>query len=196
MIARRALLAAGPLLLASCARSEGSYFGSTVPPKKGKLVHILNGEIDTLDAAKSIGSYEFYVMPALFEGLTQYHPELPTPMAALATHYETNADLTQYRFYLRGHVAPKGTRLPSSAELPQKFLQGRTPSPDSARAYWSDGRPITAYDFVYSWRRFVDPQTGSPQSDQYFLVKNARDVIAGRRPPSDLGVHAPDEFTF
>ncbi|HYZ85620.1 MAG TPA: peptide ABC transporter substrate-binding protein, partial [Bryobacteraceae bacterium] len=179
-----------------CARAEGPYFGSTAGPKQAALVHLLNGEIDTIDPAKSIGSYEFYVMPALFEGLTQYHPELPRPMAGLATHYETNADFTKFRFYLRGHPAPRGVRLPSCADLSDKFLQGRTPSPDSARAYWSDGVPITAHDFVYSWRRFADPGTAAPQSDQYFLVKNARDVFTGKRPPSDLGVHAPDEFTF
>jgi oligopeptide transport system substrate-binding protein len=97
---------------------------------------------------------------------------------------------------LRGHPAPRGVRLPSSADLPDKFLQGRSPSPDSARAYWSDGKPITAHDFVYSWRRFVDPRTAAPQSDQYLLVRNAREVISGKRPPSDLGVDAPDEFTF
>jgi ABC-type oligopeptide transport system substrate-binding subunit len=196
MIARRELLGLGSAALTSCARSEGAYFGSTVAPNAAKLVHILNGEIDTLDAAKSIGSYEFYVMPALFEGLTQYHPELPTPMAALATHYEANPNFTQFRFYLRGHPAPRGVRLPSSDELPDKFFQGRRPSPDFVRAYWSDGRPITAYDFVYSWRRFVDPQTAASQSYKYFLLKNAREVISGKRPLADLGVHAPDEFTF
>lgn len=196
MIARRELLALGPAAMTSCVRSDSAWFGSTVVPKQGKLVHILNGEVESLDPAKSTGSYEFYVMPALFEGLTQYHPALPTPMAALATHYEVNSDFTQFRFYLRGHPAPKGERLPSAADLPEKFLRGRKPSSDSARARWSDGQPVTAYDLLYSWRRFVDPQTAAPMSFQYLVLKNAEAIIAGKRPASDLGVHAPDEFTF
>jgi ABC-type oligopeptide transport system substrate-binding subunit len=196
MIGRRTLLGLAPAALVSCARSEGAYFGSTVPPRTARLVHTLPGEVETLDPAKSTASQEFWVIPALFEGLTQYHPELPTPMAALATHYEANADFTQFRFYLRGHPAPRGVRLPSSADLPYKFLQGRRTSPDSVRAYWSDGNPITAYDFVYSWRRFVNPQTAAWFAFQLIILRNAQDVLSGKRPPTELGVHAPDEFTF
>src|SRR3954454_22130052 len=101
MIARRALLALGAGLV-SCARNEDDYFGTTVASETDRLVHTLPGEIESLDPAKSTGGWEFYVIPALFEGLTQYHPEQPTAMAALATHYEANADCTQFRFYLRG----------------------------------------------------------------------------------------------
>ena len=196
MIDRRTLLGLAPAAVASCARSEGAYFGSTALPQTRRLVHTLGGEIESLDPAKSTGSWEFYVIPALFEGLTQYHPELPTPMAALATHYEANADSTQFRFYLRGHPAPRGVRLPSSADLPEKFTRGRRALPDSVPAYWSDGHPITAYDFVYSWRRFVDPQTAAPLAFQFIILKNAREVISGKRPPEDLGVRALDDFTF
>src|SRR5262245_12737897 len=196
MIGRRALLRAVPVALASCAQSEGAYFGSTVAPKTARLVHTLPGEIETLDPAKSTTSHEFWVIPALFEGLTHYHPELPTPMAALATHDEANAGFTQFRFYLRGHPAPRGIRLPSSADLPAKFTRGRKAAPDSLRAYWSDGNPITAYDFVYSWRRFVDPQTAAFFAPQFEIVKGAQEIISRKRPPAELGVHAPDEFTF
>jgi oligopeptide transport system substrate-binding protein len=196
VIARRALLGLAPAALASCGRSEGAYFGSTVAPKTRRLVHTLPGEIETLDPAKSTTSHESWVIPALFEGLTQYHPELPIPMAALATHYEVNRDFTQFRFYLRGHPAPKGVRLPSSADLPDKFLQGHSASPDSVRAHWSDGNPITAYDFVYSWRRFVNPRTAAPFAFQFIILRNAREIMSGKQAPTELGVHALDEFTF
>ena len=117
-------------------------------------------------------------------------------MAALATHYEANADFTQFRFYLRGHPAPRGVRLPSSADLPDKFLRGRRAFAGFRPRLWSDGNPITAYDFVYSWRRFMDPQTAAPFAFQLFILKNAQEVFSGKRPPAELGVHAPDEFTF
>ena len=119
MIDRRTLLGLAPAALASCAPIRRRVLRAAPCRRKTRrLVHTLGGEIESLDPAKSTGSWEFYVIPALFEGLTQYHPELPTPMAALATHYEANADSTQFRFYLRGHPAPRGVRLPSSADLP------------------------------------------------------------------------------
>ena len=74
-----------------------------MPPRAARLVHTLPGEVEILDSTKSTTSHEYWVIRALFEGLTEYHPELPTPMAALATHYEANVVLTQFHFYLRGH---------------------------------------------------------------------------------------------
>src|SRR5262249_33727502 len=91
---------------------------------------------------------------------------------------------------------PKGTRLPNSADLPDRLRRGRRVSPAILPAFWSDGHRITAYDFVYSWRRFVDPQTAAPLSFQFLILKNAREIITGKRPSTDLGVHAGDEFTF
>ena len=57
---------------------------------------------------------------------------------------------------------PRGVRLAEQClDLPEKFTRGRRALPDSVPAYWSDGHPITAHDFVYSWRRFVGSgQTG------------------------------------
>ena len=102
-LSRRSLLGAGPLLLAACGRASGGYFGNTTLPRSRTLVHTLPVEPETLDPALSTGSSEFWVIPALLEGLTQYHPRLPQPMAALATHYEGSADATRFTFYLRGH---------------------------------------------------------------------------------------------
>lgn len=63
---------------------------------------------------------------------------------------------------------------------------------------WSDGSPIRASDFVYSWRRLVDPDTASEYS--YIMdsihVANAQAVIDGSMDPSQLGVEAPDDRTF
>ena len=57
---------------------------------------------------------------------------------------------------------------------------------------WSDGSDITAEDFVYTWRRMVDPATASEYaylvSDAHVL--NADEVIAGEKPVEELGVKA------
>ena len=65
-------------------------------------------------------------------------------------------------------------------------------------ARWSNGDPVTAHDFVYAWRRAVDPQTASPYSWYISLatVSNADDIIAGKKTPTDLGVKAVDDFTL
>lgn len=63
---------------------------------------------------------------------------------------------------------------------------------------WSNGTPITANDFVYGWRRVVDPDVASEYN--YFMtavnVVNAQDVIDGKKSVEELGVEATDDYTF
>src|SRR3954468_6960676 len=65
-------------------------------------------------------------------------------------------------------------------------------------AVWSNGDPVKASDFVYSWERAVGPKTASNYS--YFLglagVKNADDIVAGKQPITALGVKAIDDKTL
>ena len=63
-------------------------------------------------------------------------------------------------------------------------------------AKWSDGKPVTANDFVYSWRRVVDPNVAAKFS--YFMepIKNAKEIIAGEKSIEELGVKAIDDYTF
>nr|WP_230472952.1 ABC transporter substrate-binding protein [Enterobacillus tribolii] len=63
---------------------------------------------------------------------------------------------------------------------------------------WSNGDPLTAHDFVYSWRRLADPATASPYASylQYAYVANAEDIIKGKLAPDTLGVKALDDKTL
>ncbi|HKI74393.1 MAG TPA: peptide ABC transporter substrate-binding protein [Pseudomonadales bacterium] len=64
-------------------------------------------------------------------------------------------------------------------------------------ARWDDGKPIRAQDFVYSWRRLVNPKTGARGSTFFaYVIKNADDILAGRKPPESLGVEAIDDHTL
>jgi len=63
---------------------------------------------------------------------------------------------------------------------------------------WSNGDPVTAHDFVYSWRRLADINTGSQYA---FMIetaglKNGSKIIKGEMDPSDLGVKAVDDYTL
>jgi len=82
-------------------------------------------------------------------------------------------------------------------------------------AKWSDGKPVTAGDFVYSWQRLVDHTTAAPYSYQLDMVKGYDEIANGTvtdetktdengnpvpvmkyAPDSTLGVEAPDDKTF
>ena len=63
-------------------------------------------------------------------------------------------------------------------------------------AVWSDGSPVTADDFVFSWRRLVDPATASEYAYMLAPVVNAEDITAGKMKPDQLAVKAIDPGTF
>lgn len=58
------------------------------------------------------------------------------------------------------------------------------------KSTWSNGDPVTAKDFVYSWQRTVDPKTASEYSYLFSGIKNADAIIDGKKPVTDLGVKA------
>jgi oligopeptide transport system substrate-binding protein len=60
---------------------------------------------------------------------------------------------------------------------------------------WSDGVPMTADDFVWSYRRALDPRTAFAFASRLYPIRNARAVATGGLPPEALGVHAPDPRT-
>lgn len=63
-------------------------------------------------------------------------------------------------------------------------------------AKWSDGKAVTANDFVYSWRRLANPMTAADYCYMIDMVKGYADVNSGKADPSTLGVSAPDASTF
>jgi oligopeptide transport system substrate-binding protein len=179
-ISRRGVIGAS-VLLAGC-RKRSEYFGNTAPPSRSVLKFALGPDPDGLDPAMYNGGFELYILPSLFEGLTSNDPYTLEPSAGLATHYEMNADDTRLTFFLRGHSKPRGVCLPGGRQT------------DAAR--WTDGTPVTAHDFVYSWRRVINPATAAPFAFVLYHVANGRDIQAGRKPVEQLGVRAIDDFTF
>jgi len=61
---------------------------------------------------------------------------------------------------------------------------------------WSDGKDVTAQDFVYSWQRLATPETAADYCYMIDMVKGYAEVNAGEADPSTLGVSAPDDKTF
>jgi oligopeptide transport system substrate-binding protein len=60
-------------------------------------------------------------------------------------------------------------------------------------ARWSNGQPVRAQEFVFAWRRLLEPGRGSQVSDDLRLIARAPEIIAGHLPPSALGAYAPSD---
>ncbi|MDG2320804.1 MAG: peptide ABC transporter substrate-binding protein [Rhodospirillaceae bacterium] len=61
---------------------------------------------------------------------------------------------------------------------------------------WSDGTPLDAYDFLYSFRRQLDPATASRTAEYFRPIVNAEAVSKGEKPVESLGVEAVDADTL
>src|SRR5580658_3747223 len=59
-------------------------------------------------------------------------------------------------------------------------------------AKWSNGDPIVAADFVYSFRRLLDPATGAQYANLFYVIANGESVTKGLAKPETLGVRALD----
>lgn len=63
-------------------------------------------------------------------------------------------------------------------------------------ARWSNGEPVVAEDFVYGFRRLVDPNTGSPSAKKIEAIDGASQILSGIADLDSLGVKAIDAYTL
>ena len=63
-------------------------------------------------------------------------------------------------------------------------------------AKWSNGQPVTAGDFVFSFKRAIDPKTGAPNSTMLDIIKNGQAIASGKANPSTLGIKAINPTTL
>lgn len=63
-------------------------------------------------------------------------------------------------------------------------------------ARWSDGRPITAHDFAWSWKRVLDPKTAAQYAALFWDIEGGKDYNMGRGPREAVGLRALDDRTF
>ena len=89
-----------------------------------------------------------------------------------------------------------GNPVPGAAARWETSPDGRTWTFHLRPHVWSDGVPVTAQDFVFAWRRLLDPKNGAPYAYNLWVVKNAASISRGALPPAALGASAPDEKTF
>lgn len=136
--------------LSSCSPyADTRFFGLTKPPAANVLRYVTGPEPETLDPQISDGQPEARIYMALFEGLVEYGPKDQQPIPALAKSWEVSKKVDEFVFHLRGG------------------------------AKWSDGKRITAHDFVYSFRRGFEPKTISRTAQLGFFVKYSEALKGG-----------------
>ncbi len=86
--------------------------------------------------------------------------------------------------------APDGGPTPAMATSWETSPDGLVWTFHLREAAWSDGAPVTAEDFVYAYRRILDPQTASIYAYLVYILKNGRAVNEGKASPEALGVRA------
>lgn len=127
----------------------------------------VNGtEIQSIDPAIVTGQPEGRIVMALFEGLTRWNEKDLHPEPGVAESWDISEDGLVYTFHLR------------------------------ADARWSDGSPVTADDFYFSFRRFLDPLSAGEYAYQLWYVKNAARYTRGTAAlqpgdPVEVELHPP-----
>ncbi|MCF2638702.1 peptide ABC transporter substrate-binding protein [Fusobacterium varium] len=119
---------------------------------------------------------------------------MDTSLATDGTSFEAIAAVTEGLYQLDA----AGNTIPGMALKEEVSEDGKTHIFTIRDAKWSDGKPVTANDFVFSWRRLADPNTASEYSYMVEVagIKNAGAVTKGEKPTSELGVTAVDDKTL
>ncbi|MFT5482712.1 MAG: oligopeptide transport system substrate-binding protein [Halieaceae bacterium] len=63
-------------------------------------------------------------------------------------------------------------------------------------ARWSDGKPVTAHDFVFAWQQVADPRNAAEYSFFMRTFTNGERITQGELDPTELGVRALDDYTL
>jgi oligopeptide transport system substrate-binding protein len=135
--------------------------------ERADLVIVNGPEPESLDPHQLTGQADGRVALALFEGLTRYDPRTGQAVAGLAERWDVSPDRRVYTFHLR------------------------------TNALWSTGEPIAAEDFLWSWRRALDPATASEYAGVLFYLKNGEAFATGKLKDFDqVGVRASDARTL
>lgn len=125
------------------------------------------GEPKSLDPQIVTGLIEERILSALFEGLVNIDYATLDPIPGVAESWTISDDGTVYIFHLR----------------------------EDAR--WSNGDPVTAQDFAYSWERMLSPDLAAEYAYMLYPIRNAEAFNTGELTDfSEVGVQAVDERTL
>ncbi|MGE0044334.1 MAG: peptide ABC transporter substrate-binding protein [Hyphomonadaceae bacterium] len=91
---------------------------------------------------------------------------------------------------------PRGRAIPGMALSWETSEDGLAWRFHLREANWSDGRPVTAHDFEFSFRRILDPETIAEYAALLYVIENAQAAKSGETPVENIGVRALDARTL
>lgn len=159
---------AGPTLAASFLAVLAGCSCAPRTALEGMVLKSGNGaEVQDLDPQQVTGVAEHRVLSALFEGLAGIDAATLDPVPGAAASWEISPDGLVYTFHLR----PEGR--------------------------WSDGTPLTAEDFAWSWRRMLSPRLAAEYAYLLHCIAGARAFNEGDTDDfSTVGVRVLDPLTL
>lgn len=165
------LLVAGGLVgcaeAAQPAASAQAQVSSRSSPPAERVLRYASSDAAQLDPARVHETAGHGLMLNVFEGLYTYNRGDGPPVPALATSAHLAADKRTWTFGIRKD------------------------------AVWSDGRPITAEDFVWSWRRVLAPDTASQSAQRLWFIEGAEAYNSGEHDdPERVAVRALGPHTL
>lgn len=136
--------------------------------RQGRLILGNGSEPETLDPHLATGQPEHHIFSALFEGLVAPLPENPDANGpGAAARWEHSPDFVTWTF----HLQPDGR--------------------------WSDGRALTAVDFVYAYERILTPALAADYASMLYPLLNAEEFNQGKITDfSKVGVRVLDDRTL
>lgn len=123
-------------------------------------------DLADLDPHLATQASDYTVLSALFEGLVSEHPVTLEPVPGVAERWQVSSDGLTYTFSLREH------------------------------ARWSNGDPVTAQDFIASWRRMLTPELGADYANLLYVIQGAEAFHKGHVAFDQVGLAAPDPRTL
>lgn len=166
----------GLFVVSACSAGGGPSQGTLAPPEK-QILNVNDGtEPNSYDPTQQTYTYEAGVGREVFETLLKPNAQLTDVQPAAAEKFDISSDGLTYTFHLRSN------------------------------AQWSDGKPVTASDWVYGFKHLLNPALGAGYVDPFFDTTIAGGADYGNVDVSSasaidnylngLGLSAPDDHTF
>ena len=121
-------------------------------------------EIASLDPARATDKVSFGALNQIYEGLYRMDENNKPTPAGAKELAEVSKDGLTYTLKLR------------------------------EESKWTNGEPVMAKDYVYAWQRVIDPETASEYAYLIESVKNGKEIMAGNKKPTDLGIEAVGDY--
>ncbi len=158
----------GAFILSSLSQAAGAGLSQEQRKKAGEIYLNMGDEPPSMDPTKQADSLSGMWLGHLYEGLMTPDKSGKKYIPGTAESMHVSADNKTYTFKIRKN------------------------------AKWHDGKPVTAQDFEYAFRRLVDPKFASEYS---FIavtaqIVGAEEIIQGKKPLTELGARALDTHTF